>query len=191
MRRSLLKQTWPNFKHNFGTAHQELRDTNTTVDELGFSSTNAIAAQIIDQLRAEVPVETKPEPQVFTTTPSPLSDNLPTANTVQAVFDTAITSLMASMMVNMETMRARLEESDAELRDGNGQFGSRQRNHQHSTSTDVAENVAEDIDAAQLEVNARHTEADANATPTEIARPWEETARHAEKAIRKQLPYPT
>ena len=50
---------------------------------------------------------------------------------------------------------------------------------EEDNSTDVAEDVAEDVDAAQSEVNARHTEADATATPTEIARTWEETTRHA------------
>ena len=112
MRRPLLEQTRQNFKLEFTTAHQELRDTNATVDEPGFSSANAIVAQTADQLRAEIPIETKSEPHVVTTTPSSLSDNLPTANAVQTTFDPSIASLMASMMTSMETMRARLDESD-------------------------------------------------------------------------------
>ena len=123
----LLQQTWPNFKLDFTTAHQEQHDTDAIIDELGFSSANAIVAQILDQLRAEVPAETEAEPHFVTITPSPLYDNLPTANTVQIASDPDIASLMASMMAGMETMRARLEESDAERRDSNGQFGSRQR----------------------------------------------------------------
>ena len=45
--------------------------------------------------------------------------------------------------------------------------------------TDVDENVAEDADAAQPEVSARRTEADATSTPTAIACTREETVRHA------------
>ena len=82
MMRPLLEQTWQNFKLEFTTAHQELRNTGATVDELGFSSANAIVAQIVDQIRAEVPIETEAEPHVVTTTSSSLSDNLPTANAV-------------------------------------------------------------------------------------------------------------
>ena len=50
---------WPNFKIEFTAAHQELRDTVATIDNLGFSSANAIIAQIVNQLRAEVLVETE------------------------------------------------------------------------------------------------------------------------------------
>ena len=78
MRRPLLQQTWPSFKLDFTPAHQELSDTDATVDELGFSSANAIVAQTVNQLRAEVPVKTESELQVVTTNSSPLSDNLPT-----------------------------------------------------------------------------------------------------------------
>ena len=56
-----------------------------------------------------MPVETEAEPHVVTTTLSPLSYNLPTANTVQTASDPAIASLIASMMASMETMRAQLE----------------------------------------------------------------------------------
>ena len=102
----LLQQIWPSFKLYFTTAHQEVRDTEATIDELGFSSANAIVAQIVDQLRDEVPVEIEAEPHVVTITPSPLSDNIPTANVVQAASDPAIVSLTASMMASMEKMRA-------------------------------------------------------------------------------------
>ena len=58
-------------------------------------------------------------------------------------------------------------------------------------STDVAEDVAEDVDTAQPEVNAQRKEVDATATPTGIARTQEVSARHAQKAARKRLPSPT
>ena len=82
MRHPLLQQTWPNLKLEFTTAHQELRNADATVDELDFLSANTIVIQIVNQLRAEVPVETEAEPHVVTTNPSPLSDNLPNANEV-------------------------------------------------------------------------------------------------------------
>ena len=42
-------------KQDFTEAHQELRDTDATVDELGFHSANALVAQIVEQLRDKVP----------------------------------------------------------------------------------------------------------------------------------------
>ena len=38
---------------HFRTAHQELRDTDTTIDELGYHSANSIVEQIVDRLREE------------------------------------------------------------------------------------------------------------------------------------------
>ena len=55
MRRLFVEQTWANFKLNFTASHQELRDTDATVDGLGLSSVNMIVAHIVDQFRAEVP----------------------------------------------------------------------------------------------------------------------------------------
>ena len=36
---------------HFCQAHQELRDTDTTIDKLGFQSANAIVEQIVERLR--------------------------------------------------------------------------------------------------------------------------------------------
>ena len=58
-------------------------------------------------------------------------------------------------------------------------------------STDAAEDVEEDVDAGQPKVSARHTEADATATLTEITRTQEENARRAQKGTRKRLPSQT
>ena len=80
----LLRQTWPNFKLDFTATHQELCGTDAIVDESGLSSANVIVAQIVDQLRAEVPTEIE---QIITTTPPSFSDNLPTVNAVQATSD--------------------------------------------------------------------------------------------------------
>ena len=42
----------------FVEAHQELRDTDASVNKLGFHSVNAIVEQIIQQLREGVPSDT-------------------------------------------------------------------------------------------------------------------------------------
>ena len=84
-------------------------------------------AQIVDQLRNEVPTQIE---QIVTTTPPLLSKNLPTANAIQATSGPAIATPMASMMANMEVMCLQLEKSDAEQRDGDRQFVSRSRQSQ-------------------------------------------------------------
>ena len=50
---------WVNLKKYFTNAYQELRDTDTTINKLGFHSANNIVPQIVKQLRAEVPEETE------------------------------------------------------------------------------------------------------------------------------------
>ena len=50
-RRPEYDNTWAIFKDMFTDAHKELRNTGTSVDELGFHSANAIVTQIVDQLR--------------------------------------------------------------------------------------------------------------------------------------------
>ena len=54
--------------------------------------------------------------------------------------------------------------------------------------TDVAEDVAEDVHVVQLEVSARHKEADDTATLTAIARTRGENVKHAQKDTRKRPP---
>ena len=59
-------KTWPNFVLTFTEAHQELRDTDTTMDELGFRSTNSIVFHIVEHLRNEYtpPTDTSTHPEV-------------------------------------------------------------------------------------------------------------------------------
>lgn len=45
------RKTWANFMIHFRQAHQELRDTDTTIDELGFQNADAIVEQIVEALR--------------------------------------------------------------------------------------------------------------------------------------------
>ena len=80
MRRTDDEKTWPNMRQNFTDAHQELRNTDVTVDKLGFHIANAIVAQIVEQLREEVLSDnTNPSP-VFQSDPP--SDYLPEANSL-------------------------------------------------------------------------------------------------------------
>ena len=53
MRKPIVKKTWLNFMAHFRQAHQELRDTDTSMEELGFQTANAIVAHIVDRLRVE------------------------------------------------------------------------------------------------------------------------------------------
>ena len=58
-------------KQNFTDAHQELRDIDATVNELGFHSTKAIVSQIAEQLRDEVPTNNANPSPDFQTSPPP------------------------------------------------------------------------------------------------------------------------
>ena len=50
MRKSSVNKTGTNFMTKFCQAHQELRNTNTKIDELGFQSSNAIVENIVKRL---------------------------------------------------------------------------------------------------------------------------------------------
>merc|ERR1719148_486318 len=60
VRRPEVDETMANFKLTFTDAHQELRDTDASVDELGFHSANAIVEQIVQQLRTGIPNDVPP-----------------------------------------------------------------------------------------------------------------------------------
>ena len=53
MRKPAVNKTWINFIDHFRTAHEELRYTDATIDELGYHSANAIVEKIVDRLREE------------------------------------------------------------------------------------------------------------------------------------------
>ena len=50
---------------HFRQAHQELRDTDTSMSELGFQSANAIVEQIVGRLREEENTQSYPPPPGF------------------------------------------------------------------------------------------------------------------------------
>ena len=60
------RETWPNLVLVFTEAHQQLVDTDATVDELGFHSANAIVSQIFNQFHNEYtpPVYTPTHPEL-------------------------------------------------------------------------------------------------------------------------------
>ena len=66
MRKPTIDKTWTNFMTHFCQAHQELRDTDTTIYELSFQSANAIVKKIVERLR-----ESKENEQVTLTPPPP------------------------------------------------------------------------------------------------------------------------
>ena len=50
--RLALEHMWINFIKYFTSAHTELRETDTSVDKLGYQLANNIATQIVKRLRA-------------------------------------------------------------------------------------------------------------------------------------------
>ena len=72
LRRLPGDQTWQDFQDVFTDAHQELRDTEASVDEIGFQSANAIVSQIVEELHNEknIPNQT-PETHLIQLAPPP------------------------------------------------------------------------------------------------------------------------
>ena len=128
----------------FVEAHQELQDTDASVNELRFHSVNAIIEQIVQQLRKEVPNDTPPilPRQEF---PIVTHDNhqevpLPIQEITNATqVDPAMTTLMTTMISNMEAMRLRIE-------------GVSTMQGDTVTTEDAAEDVAEDVSVMGAEI---------------------------------------
>ena len=130
MRKSALDKTWTNFVDHFRTAHQELRDTDATVDELGYHSANAIVEQIVERLREEeenndvsLPPQQhimEPPPQHQPTQPVAI----PQAN---AVVNPNM-AMLEQMMTNMTTMVDNMQNNNAYQGRGYGRGRGRGRN---------------------------------------------------------------
>ena len=58
---------------HFCQKHQELRDTDTAIDKLGFQSANAIVEQIVERLREAE----DNEPVILPPPPAPLPQDIP------------------------------------------------------------------------------------------------------------------
>ena len=104
MRNPIAKKTWINFMTHFHHSYQELRDTDATIDQLGFQSANAIVEQIFELLRADnevVPSLSPPPPDQEPPVHGPPLQ-VPQANTVTPVDQNSV--LMQQMMQNMHHM---------------------------------------------------------------------------------------
>ena len=107
IRRPAHEHTYANFKLHFTEAHQELRATDATVDELGYHSANAIVQQIVEQMQAaedDIPPPPPPQPPVIQ--PPPV-EQIPQANAVVTQ-----TTLMTQMMEQLARMEERAIERD-------------------------------------------------------------------------------
>ena len=112
LRRDPADQTWQDFQDVFSVAHQELRETESTIDDIGFQSANAIisqmANQVVAELRAELPqreptmVQTPPEPSPPSSTPLALATGTPST-------EATMMTMFATMQVNMDAMRLQME----------------------------------------------------------------------------------
>ena len=108
MQKPMVEKTWNNFMDRFRTAHEELRYTGATIDELGYHSANAIVEQILDRLREVEPKITKEAPAAYqpamVPTPHVVDQAPPPASHQEnAVVDPNVV-VMEQMMTNMTTM---------------------------------------------------------------------------------------
>ena len=108
MGKPAVDKTWVNFMDHFRTAHQELRDTDATIDELGYHSANTIVEQIVERLREEEEetVEVPPPPQQPFVAPNPAQPQSVQPSIIQqanAVVNPNM-AMMEQMMNNMTMM---------------------------------------------------------------------------------------
>ena len=120
----------------FHTEHQELRDTDATIDELGYHSANVIVEQIVDRLQAEETEETENIQEAYQsivsqpppiTTPAPL----PPLAQANAVVEPNM-ALMDQMMTNMTNMFQTMQHNNAPYGRGYGQGRGRGRPYQNN-----------------------------------------------------------
>ena len=111
LRKDPADQGWIDFQDHFTTAHQELRETQASVDEIGFQSANAIVSQIVDELRTEFSHATQPpannEPPAIPHQAPQEQLALATTSPQEATMMT----MFATMQANMEMMRLQIEEN--------------------------------------------------------------------------------
>ena len=128
--------TWLNFINHFRTAHQELRDTDATIDELGYHSANAIVEQIVDRLQSEETEETgisqeEYQPIVSQPPPMPTPAPLPPLAQANAVVEPNMTR-MDQMMTNMTNMFETMQHNNAPYGRGYGRGRGRGRPYQNN-----------------------------------------------------------
>ena len=110
MRKSSVDKTWTNFATHFCQAHQELQDTETKIDELGFQSANTIAEKIVERLREAE----ENEPVILPPPPPPNPQAIPIQRQQQAnavIPPVDKTALVQTMMQNMQMMHAHMHQN--------------------------------------------------------------------------------
>ena len=142
---------------HFRQAHHELRDTDTSMAELGFHSANAIVEQIVDRLRDEEdngfydlpPVYAAPSPSVIpTAAPPPPPPPTPPILSTQQQANSVVpadpnTAVLQAMMNNMQMMHDNMHQNYYQGRGrgrgrgsargrGRGRGGNRNRSQQTS-----------------------------------------------------------
>ena len=157
MRKPMQDKTWVAFMAHFRQAHQELRDTDTSMAELGFHSANAIVEQIVDRLREEEdngvydlpPGYAAPSPSMIPTAappppPPPTPPILPTQQQANSVVPAdPNTAVLQAMMNNMQMMHDNMHQNYYQGRGrgrgrgstrgrGRGRGGNRNRGQQTS-----------------------------------------------------------
>ena len=92
---------------HFCQAHQELQDTDTKIDKLGFQSANATVEQIVERLRESE----ENEPAILPPPPPPIPQEIPQEIPIQpqqqanaVIYPMDQTPLVQSMMHNMQMM---------------------------------------------------------------------------------------
>ena len=179
MKRPKYEKTSAIFEDTFNYVHQELRDKNATIDELGFHSANAIVIQIIKQLYDEIPApEDSPPGQ-----PSrPLSpDSLPTVipgavNEIHQA-DPKIEMLMQTTMASVEEMRLKIEGNENNMLNG---YGTIMTKTAVTLTEDTDKVVDEDVVAADWEEETESEPVDRN---IDVVDPMKNVAGEASTAV--------
>ena len=126
MRKPIEYKTGTNVMAHFRPAHQELREMDTTINELGFQSANAKVEKVVDRLRVvkentqDINVHLPPQPPQAV---CPIQAQ-PQANAVIPQVDPNIVS-MQQMMQNMQTMQDKVHQNFSTPRRGRGRGCSR------------------------------------------------------------------
>ena len=129
MRKPEHEQTYANLKIHFMEAHTELRATDTTVNELGYHSANALVEQIADRLN-HLPIEDPPPflPPVEEAHAPPAPPPPSIANATQQTPDALLMQQMIAQMNRMEERDVARQAELTVLRNAVGQGRGRNQN---------------------------------------------------------------
>ena len=111
LRRNPTDQSWQDFQDVFTTSHQELRETEASLDDMGYQSENAMVIQMVNQVIAELRSEIPEREHTFVTlrheNPPP---SVPLALAVDSPApDPNAMSMFDTVQANMDAMRLQME----------------------------------------------------------------------------------